>query len=267
MWPFRARSILEADEQEWQVDTWTWLLEEKGGIADLARAQLVLPTPEFFPRTELTGHARVAFVFDRIKDLAGLAEWPCNLIAQPDRGGLAVNAVTAMKVRRGAPAGTYLRQGNAAEISYDPKLIADPWALIATLAHELSHYFLDDYRKMPPGGAEGFEPATDLGVAYLGFGLFAANSAFRFHQTQDFQSQGWATSRLGYLKEREWVFALAVFLALRGIDPAVAATHLKPHLASQLKRTIRYLKANPSIVAQIAAAGQPHEAPNGSDGQ
>jgi len=183
-----------------------------------------------------------------------LAEWPCKLIAQPERGGLSVNPVTALKVRRGGPAGTYLRQGNAVEISYDPKLAADPWALVATLAHELAHYFLDDYRKMPPGGAAGFEPSTDLCVVYLGFGLFAANTAFRFQQMQDFQSQGWSYSRHGYLKEREWTFALAVFLNLREIDPAPAVAHLKPHLASQLKRSLRYLNANPSIVSKIAAA-------------
>ena len=255
MWPFRSRSILEEDEEAWQVDTWRWMLEEKGGLPDLKRAQLVLPTPAFFPATELTGHDRVAHIFERIKDLAGLGDWPCRLLAQPDRGGLTVNPVTALKARRSAPAGTYLREGNIAEISYDPKLVADPWGLVATLAHELSHYFFDGYRKMPPGGAEGIEPATDLGVVYLGFGLFAANSAFQFQQTQDFQSQGWSYSRLGYLKEREWVFALAVFLVLREIDPKPATAHLKPHFASQLKRTIRYLNDNPAIGASIAAAG------------
>jgi len=56
------------------------------------------------------------------------------------------------------------------------------------------------------------------------------------------------------LKEREWTFALAVFLNLREIDPAPAVAHLKPHLASQLKRSLRYLNANPSIVSKIAAA-------------
>ncbi len=254
MWPFAARSVLEPGEEAWQVDTWKWLLEEKGGIGDLSRASLVRPTAQFFPPTELTGHARVEHVFETIKRLCGLADWPCRLIAQPERGGLVVNPVTALKVRRGGPAGTYLRQGNAAEISYDPKLVNDPWALVATLAHELAHYFLDDYRKMPPGGAEGFEPSTDLGVVYLGFGLFAANTAFRFQQTQDFQSQGWAYSRLGYLKEREWTFAIAVFLRLRGIDPVQATPHLKPHLASQLKRSLRYLDANPGIVREISAA-------------
>jgi hypothetical protein len=156
MWPFRARSILDADEEAWQLDTWKWLLDEKGGVDDLARAPLVLPTAEFFPPTDLTGHSRVEHIFESVRRHAGLSEWPCRLIAQPERGGLVVNSVTAMKVQRGAPAGTYLRDGNIAEISYDPKLASDPWGLIAVLAHELSHYYLDNPRKMPPGGRRQF---------------------------------------------------------------------------------------------------------------
>jgi hypothetical protein len=100
-----------------------------------------------------------------------------------------------------------------------------------------------------------------LGVVYLGFGLFAANTAFRFKQTQDLQSQGWGYSRLGYLKEREWVYALAVFLLLRGIDIAVALPYLKPHMASQMKRTARYLRNNSAVLDDIRAAG-PSRPPN-----
>lgn len=255
MWPFRAKSILEPAEEEWQIETWKWLLEEKGGVDDLNRAPLVLPTRDYFPPTEAQGHARAEHVFDAVKVQAGMSEWPCHLVPQHDHGDLSVNPVTALKIVRGAPAGTYRREGNAAEITYDPGLLNDPWALVATLAHELSHYYLDNYRKMPPGGPYKMEPTTDLGVVYLGFGLFAANTAFRFTQHQDFQSQGWQYRRLGYLKEREWVFALAIFLSLRGADAAAVMPHLKPHLVSQLKRTLRYLAANPTIVADIRAAG------------
>lgn len=255
MWPFRPRSILEPAEEEWQLETWKWLLEEKGGIDDLKRAPLVLPTREFFPPTDLTGHARAEHIFEAVKQIAGMSEWPCRLVPQHDHGELTVNPITALKVIRGAPAGTYRRDGNAAEITYSPRLVNDPWALVATLAHELSHYFLENYRAMPPGGPYKMEPTTDLGVAYLGFGLFAANTAFRFTQHQDFQSQGWQYQRLGYLKEREWVFALAVFLSLRGIGAESATPYLKPHMASQLKRMMRYLAANPTILSGVRAAG------------
>ena len=145
----------------------------------------------------------------------------------------------------------------AAEITYDPRLVNDPWAFVATLAHELSHYYLDNYRAMPPGGPYKMEPTTDLGAVYLGFGLFAANTAFRFTQHQDFQSQGWQYQRLGYLKEREWVFALAIFLGLREIGVAAVVEYLKPHMQRQLKRTLRYLAANPTILAGLRAAGAP----------
>ncbi len=251
MWPFRAKSILEPEEEEWQIATWRWLLYERGGEDDLQQACLVMPTREFFPPTEAKGPALAHRVFEHVKRHARMQEWPCELIEQPDSGGLTVNPVTALKVRRAAPAGTFMHDGNAAQISYSPSLLKDRVALVSTLAHELAHYLIGHPRRMPPGGGSGLEPATDLAVTYLGFGIFGANSAFQYQQHQDYMSQGWGYSRLGYIKEREWIFALAVFLALKGLDASAAKPHLKSHLASQLNRTQKYLQLNPSILERI----------------
>jgi len=50
MWPFGIRSPLSAEDEEWQFETWRWLLERLGGTDDLKLSKLILPTPEFFPR-------------------------------------------------------------------------------------------------------------------------------------------------------------------------------------------------------------------------
>jgi hypothetical protein len=251
MWPFRVKSILEPEEEEWQIATWQWLLYERSGLDDLHKAPLVVPTQEFFPSTGETGSALARYVFERVKHHAHMSDWPCELIEQPEPGELIVNPVTALKVRKAAPAGTFMHDGNAAQISYSPSLLKDRLALVSTFAHELAHYLIGHPRRMPPGGGPGLEPATDLAVTYLGFGIFGANSAFRYQQHQDFMSQGWGYTRLGYIKEREWVFALAVFLALKGLDASAAKPHLKDHLASQLKRTQKYLELNPQILERI----------------
>jgi hypothetical protein len=123
--------------------------------------------------------------------------------------------------------------------------------LVATLAHELAHYRLAGVPTEPPGGADALEFATDLTTVYLGFGLFGANSAFNFRQYQDVMSQGWEAARQGYLSEREWVFALAVYLELRQQSSTEAKSFLKPHLYSDLRKAQRYFERNPHVLAVI----------------
>ncbi|CAN0585952.1 unnamed protein product, partial [Laminaria digitata] len=89
------------------------------------------------------------------------------------------------------------------------------------------------FQEAPPGGWELIEPATDVTSVFLGFGVFGANSAFEFIQTQDFESQGWSSEKFGYLSLDEWAFNLAIFCDLTGRD----VTDLKPHLKWNLFKT------------------------------
>src|SRR5436305_643584 len=91
------------------------------------------------------------------------------------------------------------------------------------------------------GGEDLHEYTTDLLTVYLGFGTFSANSAFNFSQHQDVMSQGWRYSRLGYLGERGFVFALAIFLELRNQSSDDVKSFLKPHLSADLLKARRYL--------------------------
>lgn len=246
-WPFRKRSFLPPEEEEWQIETWRWLLDRFGSLAVLSQASLVVPSREFFPPTEATGHDRARHVFEAVKNHAGMAKWECELIAQapgpkPHLGGLAI-----VQGLHGA-AGTFGVEGRTIAITYDPALLDAPVKLVATFAHELAHYLLAAERELPPGGEELLEPATDLTAAYLGFGVFGANSAFTFEQHQDAGMQGWSSSRLGYLSERAWVFALAIFALLR-LDPIEPLErHLKPHLYQDLRKAMKYLGREPSPV-------------------
>ena len=66
-----------------------------------------------------------------------------------------------------------------------------------------------------------------------------ANSAFNFTQYTNSDSQGWQSNRSGYLSESEHIFALALFLKLRGEDQDKALSFLKPHLRKSLKKAIK----------------------------
>jgi hypothetical protein len=250
VWRFQAKSGLETEDEDWQLETWSWLLKSLGGSDDLKLSPLVVPTREFFPPTEAQGHRRVEQIFDAVKKLARLEDWECELKPQPDRGDGRLGPVAALR-RKPGPAGTFSVQGNKVLITYDPQLENDPWGLVATLAHELAHYLLVTIPEEPPGGDANHEFATDLAAVYLGFGVFNANTAFRFSQHTSFDSQGWKYQRAGYLSEKEWCFALAVFLFLRGDDPKLALTYLKPSLQTDLRRCLKYLTAHPEKTARL----------------
>lgn len=48
MWPFKTQSTLSLEDEEWQIQTWRWLLDVLGGREDLKRQLFVQPTPNFF---------------------------------------------------------------------------------------------------------------------------------------------------------------------------------------------------------------------------
>jgi hypothetical protein len=244
MWPFQKSTFLDMEDEAWQVETWGWFLNKFGGLDRWRETELITPSPKYFPPTDKKGEERAAHLFESVKDLAGMHDWPCELAAQPSRADLKVGDVVALKPINQPPAGTFRFEDNQAVISYEPSDISNPVALIATLIHELAHYRLAAVFGEIPGGAEVHEYTTDLLTVFLGFGLFSANSAFNFSQHHDTGSQGWQYSRRGYLGERGFIFGLAIFLELKQQSAETAAPYLKRHLNSDLRSALKYIRKN-----------------------
>jgi hypothetical protein len=249
----KKRSFLEAEAEHWQLATWQWLLRHLGPLGSPQAAPIVTPTRAFFPQSDAEGHARAEHIFAAVKRNAGMTEWECRLIAQERRPEVRVGDVAVLNFEGPHALGTFGRAGNAAVITYEPTTVEDAALFVAIMAHELAHYRLAALPEEPPGGADGHEPATDLATVYMGFGLFGANYAFNFQRHQDFVSQGWQWSRQGYLGEREWIFALAVFLELRAQSSDDVAPFLKSHLVTDLRRARRHLGAHPELLAPLRA--------------
>ena len=95
------------------------------------------------------------------------------------------------------------------------------------------------------------ELATELAVAFFGFGVIAANSAFEFEQFQDSGRIGWRGGSSGYFSEDGWSFALAVFLALRDETPELVRQYLKPHLTKKLDQAWRRLADAPELLQRL----------------
>ena len=252
---FGARLPIDEDELEFQLATFKWLGRAFGPPAE----ELVLPTKDWFPSSAHKGHARIADLFGHVKAAAGMTDWPCEL--QPGAGERPAHVGTGLLLRHeGAspPCGTFQVIGEDGRptviITYNPSLVDDPTALIATFAHELGHYLMSTAQSDPPGGWELHELHTDLAAVHLGFGLFLANSARTFSQFQSAGETGWSSRWQGYLSERALVTALAAVERLAGRDPLAAAPYLKDYLAKDLSRAVKALnKRYADLAAEVAA--------------
>ncbi len=254
MWPFKPKSIVDADAEAWLTENFCWLLQQFGGTASLTDAKLVQPRPGFFSSNGETGHALALSLFEQVKGYCGMGDWDVDLIA--DNNPLA--EPTPLSLNMIAPKkhalGTFSASGNRIEITYVPPLLQRPDRFIATMAHELAHYLLATASEWPPCARDETEFLTDLAAIYMGFGVFLANGRFDFTTAQDGPMHGWQWQRSGYLPENDVVFALALFIHAKGIAVDPAATGLKPHLAGQLRKALRYLANDTVVTAQIRQA-------------
>ena len=249
--PFRNKPLLSEEDALFQRECFKWLLTYFGGDAFYKEIQLVLPTREFFPATLDSNESAAKTTFAQVSKHAGMGKWPVNLEAQEEDPNLHIAPTLVIRNIEQNPLGTFsANEENDAVITYNPKIISDPAQMIATFAHELSHYLTATAQEPPPGGWDNWEFATDIGAIFLGFGIFMANSAFNFSQYSGPDAIGWQTSGGGYLTEAEYSYALAMFLRLKEIPPKKAFPHCDTNIKKHLKRALKELDSS-NIISEL----------------
>jgi len=238
----KSKPLISKADIEFQVASFKWLLKNFGGDDFYKTTVLVLPTKEYFPSKVNSLEGAASETFEAVKKYAGLENWACKLEIQDEDANPVVAPTIAIQNAPTSPQGTFqATEQNEVIITYNPALTSQPIQLVATFAHELSHYLTATSKEEPPGGWENWEFATDIAATFLGFGVFMANSAFSFSQFTGTDSQGWKSSRNGYLSESEHIYALAIFLELKGFSIESATSYLKPHLKKLLKKAHKQL--------------------------
>lgn len=216
---------------EWHFETWKWLLENFDGPRQ-TRRRLILPTPEFFPMRSGRDHESVERLFEHIKELMGMKDWPCRLHRVADDQPLRDEQMQALfgESSSNAPAGWFSLENGEIVIAYHERQTDNPVNLTATLVHELCHYLLrTQARSHPPQGWGDHELHTDVMCGFMGFGVFMCNAALEFKQASEGLGHFWSWSKQGYLSESEHAYVLALFCLLNGVQPEQAARFLDPN--------------------------------------
>ncbi|MES9945638.1 MAG: hypothetical protein ABW080_11825 [Candidatus Thiodiazotropha sp.] len=252
MWSlFRKKPLLSEQDTLFQIECFKWLLTHFGGDDFYQEVQLVLPTKEYFPATVDSKESAAQATLQQVMKLAGMENWPVTLQAQEEDPNLHVAPTLIVKNVEQNSLGTFsVNEKNEATITYNPKITVNPTQMVATFAHELSHYLTGTAPEPPPGGWENWEFATDIGATFLGFGIFQANAAFNFQQYSSAGVSGWQTSGGGYLTELEHSYSLAIFLLLKEISPNIAFPHCDTNVRSYLKKALNEL-ARGNIINEL----------------
>ncbi len=214
-----------------------WLCEQFGPER-LLKFPIILPTVEFFPDPYDGADEDVRLLLDRLCGYMDIDPERIRLgfysEQEPDLG----EQFQAVGRRKGT-AGLHFA-AEQPEIWIETSHLADPVAVVATLAHELGHVHLISDGRISRDVAD-HEPLTDLLTIYFGLGVFTANAYLRERRKQGLQYSSWSLSRVGYLTAPAYAYALSLVAWGRGELRPIWATHLRPDIRQPFSEGLRYL--------------------------
>lgn len=246
MWNiFKTKSLITIEDKDFQIECFTWLLTHFGGPDFYQSTDLILPTEEFFPSKVTSEKEAADTTFRQVMKHAGLEDWPVHLEEQERDVDPLVNATTVIQNLDIPTGGTFrVSESDEVTITYNPGIVTDPAQMVAVFAHELAHYLTSNAPEPPPGGWDNWEFATDICAIFMGFGIFQANSAFKFEQFASVESVGWKSSGNGYLSQKECCYSLAIFLGLKDIPANRVNPYCDANVRGYLRKALRELESN-----------------------
>jgi hypothetical protein len=236
--------LVDAEAAGWLFDAFAWSLRHFGAEVFYRETRLVVPSNEYFPGREdsLDGMARL--IFEHVVGYAGMRHWPLRLA---DQAVCSIPPAAPIEIR-GALRGS---NGNAPPslddacrltVVYDPNLVRDPEALIASYAHALAHYLAQTAKETPPGGASYWPQATEVLAVFMGFGLMFANSAFNLQVRSCGSCGGPPVQRRSFLTQYESTYALAIFSVLKDVRNRDVLPHLKRSLRPFYRKCVKEIR-------------------------
>jgi hypothetical protein len=254
-WSSSLACPCDAAAKTWVEQRLRWLTEHFEAHAFNGRP-LVLPTPEFF-RDPYDGSKRaVRTLLDRVCSYMDVA---------PDE--VQPSYVDAKEVRPHSGWGIYGFGHRKAFVRIDRSGLNNPIGLVGTMAHDLAHVRLFNQSRTAFAEYDS-ELLADLTVAFLGLGIFLANTP----RNWDSQHNKWPDTNLirpEYMTPAMFGYALAHLAWWRGEDKPAWARHLNGNARREFEQAMRFLlktgesafKARPleSCAEPNAPADRPHD--------
>lgn len=235
---------IDPEMRLWMENAFLWLATQFGQD-NIADKSMLFPTPENFP-IRYDGSMESLIKTGEIVALQMEIDFKeINLViyeqnVQEFSGDLGHKIWTEVDndSEEQLSAGMYF--GKNAQDKYDifieKKNLTDPENLVATLAHEFSHIKLLGEKRLDFND----ENLTDLTPVVFGLGIFNANSAYKDWKSFD----GFGHNNVGYLKQREWGYALALYAYFRQEESSDWTKFLTPNIKSDFNKSMNFILAN-----------------------
>lgn len=250
---FKKKPLLDEATEKWLYDTYAWALHQFDAQVFRDESVLVLPNDRFFPGRANSVEAMSNLIFDKVKGYAGVAHWPTQLVdgrqcaAQPQATLVISGALRGSREVTQAE----VPEEQRLQVPYDPALVNNPEAMIASLSHQLAHYLASLAEEVPPGGENNWAQTTEVLAVFLGFGLMFANSAFNVRISRCGSCGAPPADRQSFLSQHDITYALAIFCVLKGIPNRAVLPHLKGSLRGFYKKAATEVSANEDALARL----------------
>lgn len=228
----------------WMEQAFLWLAGQFGED-NIAEKPMLLPIPEHFP---IRYDGSKKSLIKTVEIVARQMEININELnldiyeqnIQEFRGDYGHRVWTEVDKDNSEQLSSGLYFGKNEEGKYDifieKKNLSDPENMVATLAHEFAHIKILGEKRLE----DNDEELTDLTPVLFGLGIFNANSAFK--ELKSFDSYG--HSSIGYLKQKEWGYALALYAYYREEENPQWIKHLVPNIRSDFNKSRDFIYAN-----------------------
>lgn len=260
-----GQDLVSDEDALWLFDTFAWSLAHFGRDVFFDETILVVPDNAHFPGRADSVPGMAGLVFDHARRYAGMEHWPLRLA---DHAACSIDQQPRLEIRgalrgsRGIPQ-TESGPGNEIGLTYDPDLVGNPEALIASFAHSLAHYLARTAAEPPPGGVQYWPQATEVVATFMGFGLMFANSAFKVPTRSCGSCGGPQAQRQSFLTQYESTYALAIFSVLKGISAKSVVRNLNKPLRSFFRQCVKEIEGKPQEIGRLRSVSSRQHEPAG----
>lgn len=235
-WSNKNKLPITIEDKNWVDENVNWLKTELKD--DFYSLETITPTKKYFSRVFDGSRDDARYVLRVLKEIFKMQDKKVSLrffnesSVKMSDGSLLTSPADIHGKWNGA-SGTYQEWYGKIIISIEESQLKNPTSLIATMAHELSHYFLLGQNRIE----ENDELLTDLTAIVFGFGIFLGNSNFTFNQHVD----GWSSQGQGYMPNRVIAYAMAK-ISLDRNESTDYVQYLKKSTQKYFNQSLNYLK-------------------------
>lgn len=246
-WNKRKKLPVTDADREWIDSDLKWLREEISE-AHFMEILTVTPTKNFYNRTFDGTEKDAEYILERTMKLMSIDSEKANIkleffsdqpIEMDD--GTTLSSPADINGKWNSAAGTYQEMDCETIITIETNQLNNPISLIATIAHELSHYILLGEKRIE----ENDEYLTDFMAITYGFGVFLGNSRFSFSKFSNSGMSGWQSSSQGYLPEQVIAYTMAS-LSIQRNEKTDYSQFLNKSMKKYFDKSIAFLKEEKS---------------------